>query len=992
VARGDPTARFSLGSALIDTDPDRAELFLRELLIDYPGFREPRVALIALAFRSDDHAVAAERLKAVLQDHGVLETPSFRRLASAVASGSGAPGWIGAGADGRAHLAIAANSGKGRLSVKLDGTQIVLPARRPRGGAPVVIGLPDSWHTAACLAAYLGDRPLLGSPVSLADLRRVEGFVEYVEGTGLEGWAWHPADATRHPRLDVVCVEGRARGAKRFAVTADDESGLAESDSGVARRRRFKIGPDLLPARGVVRVLDSAGNDLGGSPVSIGFERAATIESAERLARSYAVGKSAAGLAARPPVKADPWRPLPVSLLPRPGALLCDARTRARAPSPRPLDIVIPVFRGAADFVACLASLRGNLPSRSRIVVVDDASDDAILREAVGDAGIRGDIVALRHKRNLGFPAAANTGMRHALRDHPRDVLLLNPDTLVPPGAVRRLAAIAYSGPRIGSVTPMTNDGTIVSYPQPEEPGPSPEAEALADLDGMFARANGLDMVELPTAVGFCMYIRHDCLAAAGGFRDDVFAQGYGEENEWCLRTRHLGWHHVAATGVFVAHSGGRSFGALKRHLIARNLRILNRLYPGYDAAIQAFIATDALAAARRKVDMARWRAASAGRGAIVIVTHAKGGGVERYVLARAAAIRADGQRAIFVRPTADGLILDDGEEGRTFPNLRFAMPAERAMVVDLLGADSLKGAELHHMIGHHPATIEMIAALGLKAAVMVHDFAYWCPRVTLTSHGDRYCGEPGDIEVCKACVRDLGNRIEEDIGVVELRTRSLAWLASAERVVVSCEDSRRRLRREFPAIRTEIVPWEDDAAITVAVPATVRRPASARTRPRIVVCGAIGPEKGYDVLLGCARDAASRKLPLEFVLVGFSKDDSRLLETGRIFVTGRFSEDEAVTLVKSQHGTLGFLPSVWPETWCYSLSSLWRAGLRVVAFDIGAQAERIRRSGAGDVVTLGMPIPRLNDFLVDMSLGKTARPAATAFVSDLPTPIGWPS
>ena len=49
-------------------------------------------------------------------------------------------------------------------------------------------------------------------------------------------------------------------------------------------------------------------------------------------------------------------------------------------------------------------------------------------------------------------------------------------------------------------------------------------------------------------------------------------------------------------------------------------------------------------------------------------------------------------------------------------------------------------------------------------------------------------------------------------------------------------------------------------------------------------------------------------------------------------------------------------LPSIFPETWCLSLAEAWRAGLRVVAFDIGAQAERIRRTGRGFLLPLGLP------------------------------------
>ena len=91
----------------------------------------------------------------------------------------------------------------------------------------------------------------------------------------------------------------------------------------------------------------------------------------------------------------------------------------------------------------------------------------------------------------------------------------------------------------------------------------------------------------------------------------------------------------------------------------------------------------------------------------------------------------------------------------------------------------------------------------------------------------------------------------------------------------------------------------------------------------------------------------------------------ARLLATGRVFVTGGYAADEAVTLIKAQNATLAMLPSIFPETWCLSLAEAWRAGLRVAAFDIGAQAERIRRTGRGILLPLGLPAHAINNALL---------------------------
>jgi glycosyltransferase involved in cell wall biosynthesis len=182
---------------------------------------------------------------------------------------------------------------------------------------------------------------------------------------------------------------------------------------------------------------------------------------------------------------------------------------------------------------------------------------------------------------------------------------------------------------------------------------------------------------------------------------------------------------------------------------------------------------------------------------------------------------------------------------------------------------------------------------------------------------------------------------------VASLRARSAAFLSTARRVIVPSHDTASRMRRHFDLLATETVRHEDD---TVTGPDD--RPGSrlpgVRDSGRAIVCvvGAIGVHKGYDILLACARDAGRRDLDLEFVVVGHTIDDARIMATGRVFVTGRFQPGEAAGLIAAQHARLGFVASIAPETWCLGLGDIWRAGLPVAAFGIGAPAERIRETG----------------------------------------------
>ena len=110
--------------------------------------------------------------------------------------------------------------------------------------------------------------------------------------------------------------------------------------------------------------------------------------------------------------------------------------------------------------------------------------------------------------------------------------------------------------------------------------------------------------------------------------------------------------------------------------------------------------------------------------------------------------------------------------------------------------------------------------------------------------------------------------------------------------------------------------------------------------------------------------------------MVGHTPDDEALLDAGCLDVTGAYREPEAVALVRAQRCDLAFLPSIWPETWCFTLGVAWRAGLAVAAFDIGAPAERIRRSGRGAVLPLGLPVAAVNDALRRLGGREPAGPA----------------
>jgi hypothetical protein len=225
------------------------------------------------------------------------------------------------------------------------------------------------------------------------------------------------------------------------------------------------------------------------------------------------------------------------------------------------LAIVIVSFNAREDLVRCLDSLRDAPPAiEHEIVVVDNASSDGSAEAAANRPGVR--LIALAGNR--GFSAANNVGIRATRGEL---VLLLNSDTIVPPGsidglvdALRRRPDAAAAGPRLvdGAGRPELSCGDMV--------GPLAEwrqkrllaaaargsRAALAAIEARTGGAHQPDWVS-----GACLLVRRADAEAVGLLDERYFM--YLEDVDFCAALRARGRRMLFVPDVTVTHLRGRS-------------------------------------------------------------------------------------------------------------------------------------------------------------------------------------------------------------------------------------------------------------------------------------------------------------------------------------------------------------------------------------------------------------------------------------------------
>jgi GT2 family glycosyltransferase len=226
------------------------------------------------------------------------------------------------------------------------------------------------------------------------------------------------------------------------------------------------------------------------------------------------------------------------------------------------LSIVIVTYNSREDIERCLRSLAEHPPVITHeIVVVDNASTDQTpdyIRDRWPAVGM------VESGGNRGFGAANNIGLRQSSGEL---VLFLNPDTIVPAGAVDRLVAALDANPLVAMAGPRIVDGlghAELSFGSMISPLAELKQKVLVVgndrgfplirgvVERMTRRSRHVDWVS-----GACVIARRADVEAAGLFDERFFL--YTEDVDLCASVRALGKRIQFIAEVEIVHLRGRS-------------------------------------------------------------------------------------------------------------------------------------------------------------------------------------------------------------------------------------------------------------------------------------------------------------------------------------------------------------------------------------------------------------------------------------------------
>jgi GT2 family glycosyltransferase len=641
--------------------------------------------------------------------------------------------------------------------------------------------------------------------------------------------------------------------------------------------------------------------------------------------------------------------------------------------------VLVPIFNAYEDTSKCLQSIAEFTDYRHQVLLVDDASTDPRISQLTKQFSLhRPNTLAIQNPQNLGFVKTCNRGMKVTPT---QDIVLLNSDTVVTRSWLEKLIDAAYSSSSIATVTPLTNNGTICSVPNWLEFNEIPPDHTIESFADLIERISLRRYPKIPTAVGFCMYIKRSILDKIGYFDEINFYKGYGEENDFCCRALEAGYSHVLDDTTFIYHSGSKSFGIEKQKLIEKNDKVLAKLHPNYFPSVHAFFRDNLIQDILENIQIHLKLEDIKKRSPVCFFLHNSVDSPVNTPLAGteyhcAALIReiSDTQPVylLYRNLIENSIVLEVFYQDQ---KLSFDFPCQIPyghlflhqdnhflnLILEILNCFKPSLVHIHHLI-NLPA-LDITAALkGLQIPYLVslHDYYLICPSYNLVDSSKSFCFEYKTPEYCKTCIQSLFWEGKE----LKAHWSNLCQelLAGATTIVAPSETAASYFMREYPqykekfkVIRHGIADQFHESSVyqtqasyeMLAETKEVVNPTSSFSI-KVAFVGHITVFKGAEVvvrLLEKVWQQPGLRDCFSFEIMGrfYSLVPK---EIKNVKVHSEYEQQELASALQSVD--LVIFPAIWAETYCLTADEVLAAGIPILTTPLGAVAERVKEFGVG--------------------------------------------
>ena len=349
---------------------------------------------------------------------------------------------------------------------------------------------------------------------------------------------------------------------------------------------------------------------------------------------------------------------------------------------------------------------------------------------------------------------------------------------------------------------------------------------------------------------------------------------------------------------------------------------------------------------------------------------HSVGGGAQEFIEEKRREEEQRGNRLFLITymPVAQEYEVDFGEGGhgyiQTMESIKvlFQMFSFKAVYINEL----VSYQDVLHLLR---SLEDWEACFGFALIFYFHDYYALCPRYNLMMFGREYCNLPEE-DVCRRCAQEILEEIGEEAASINGWRKVWGdFLEKCREVIVFSECTVQIIRRV----------WNRRLSIClrphkVTYMRKVREKSVGGTEVRIAVLGTLNRHKGLEVVKGVIECIEKKGFPATVVAVGECQE---LKAYKAVKYIGRYTREDLPAIMEREEVDAVWIPSIWPETFCYTAEEAMEMGMPVAVFNIGAPPERVRNYEKGLILESQEPEFILEEiFRFVRSLEQTGRRA----------------
>ncbi len=632
--------------------------------------------------------------------------------------------------------------------------------------------------------------------------------------------------------------------------------------------------------------------------------------------------------------------------------------------------IIIPVYNAYEETRDCIESVKKYTTIPYEILIIDDCSTDERLKEYYSSIENDENIRIIFNEENLGFVKNINKGFEQTHDD----VVILNSDTEVTPKWLQKLKITAYAHENIATVTPFSNNAGAFSVPVHDEDNEIDPELGVNSIANIIEKLSTKEKLFVPTGNGFCMYIRREAIYAVGFF-DPIFGRGYCEENDFCMRLLGKGWTHAIDTSTYILHKHNVSFSSEKEKLFENNRKILDIKYPDYSLKLLDLLRSYDFKDIRDNISLTLESESKQefDKKRILYLIHEGNGGtlhtsielmgnlpenVESYILT------AGKEEIKLYKYSKIGKLANTTDNDDEFLQhlsllanwtiksdytIKDVSNSEfRRIYFNILHILKIDLVHIRHLIRHSFDMPYLAKQLGIPVILSFHDFYYVCPSHNLIDDNDEYCAGH-----CSNISSNRGQcNINDGLNAPILKSFVHTWRQNVRQMLDCCDGFVTTSKSAYD-IYTEFYPELLDKPFDIIEHGRdIKTPDKITEIPvfrdneriRILFPGHINVNKG-GWLIRSIKDC-DKQDRLEFHYMGNLHPKFKLEDIGTHH--GYYKRSEFCKEVQKIKPHFIALLSIWPETYCHTLTESWGCGIPVLTLDIGALGERVHENGGG--------------------------------------------